>query len=640
MCGIAGVIARDPTRDVTAVLERLSGALAHRGPDASGSRFERGRSIGIGHRRLSIVDLACGLQPMTGEDGRVWVSYNGEIYNHRDVRRELESLGHTFRTNADTEVLVHGWEEWGTGLVERLNGIFAFAVFDGRKAGGELWLARDPVGVKPLYVGQTDGLWWFTSELAAARETGLVGDTLRSEAFDEFLVYRFVPSPGTFYPNAWKLPPSTLCRLALDDLPAGMPAFQPYVTSIRPAAIPVSEGEWEEALRDGLAAAVRRQLMADVPVGSLLSGGVDSTVVTRLMRDALPEPPATFGIGFASEPEGGELANARRAAQALGVPLTEVQVADADYRAAWPAHAARLGEPIANSGVLLVGMLCAEVRKTHKVVLTGQGADEPLGGYPRHAGERYYPLVRHLAPLLRRLPERVATSDRVRRVARLAAEPDEARRFTEILAVFSPAEAAALTRNGSDADALADPVRRALPDRADGDSLNRLLRADARLSLADDLLVVADHMSMAQSVELRVPFLDLEYFGLLERMPGHYKVSALGERKWLYRRAVAPLLPETIRDDLTGVRARIGRKLGFATPIDRWFGEWLRGDAEAYLTGAGARAIDHLDRNGIRTLIADVRDRGAPRTRQLLALFVLEAWLRGQGSPAGMEIEQ
>jgi asparagine synthase (glutamine-hydrolysing) len=629
VCGIAGVLARDAAADVTNVLDRLSSALAHRGPDASGTRFERGRSVGLGHRRLSIVDLACGLQPMTGEDGRVWVSYNGEIYNHLDVRRDLEALGHSFRTNADTEVLVHGWEEWGPRLVERLNGIFAFAIFDGRKGGGELWLARDPVGVKPLYVGQTDGRWWFTSELAAARDAGLVGAPLRAAAFDEFLVYRFVPSPGTFYPNAWKLPPSTLCRLSLDDLPVGMPAFQPYTTSIRPAAIPASSGEWEEALRDGLASAVRRQLMADVPVGSLLSGGVDSTVITRLMRDALPEPPAAFAIGFASEPDGGELANARRAAAALHVPLTEVRVADDEYRAEWPAHAGRLGEPIANSGVLLVGMLCAEVRKTHKVVLTGQGADEPLGGYPRHAGERYYSIAKHLQPLLRRLPEGLAASDRVRRVTRLASEPDEARRFTEILAVFSPREAAALTHSAVEPDALADPVRRALPDRDDGDSLNRLLRADARLSLADDLLVVADHMSMAQSVELRVPFLDLEYFGLLERMPGRYKVSALGERKWLYRRAVAPLLPAEIRRDLTGLGARLGRKLGFATPIDRWFGEWLNTDAETYLTGREARAMDYLSRDGVRALIASVRDRGAPRTRQLLALFVLEAWLRG-----------
>ncbi|HEX6645516.1 MAG TPA: asparagine synthase (glutamine-hydrolyzing) [Gemmatimonadales bacterium] len=632
MCGIAGIAAPDRSRDVTRVLERLTGALEHRGPDASGFRFERERSVGLGHRRLSIVDLACGAQPMTGEDERVWVSYNGEIYNHREVRRELESLGHSFRTNADTEVLVHGWEEWGPGVLERLNGIFALAVYDGRAGDGELWLARDPIGVKPLYVGVTDGLWWFSSELGAARAAGLLGEAYRREAFDEFLVYRFVPSPGTFYPNAWKLPPSTFCRVPLGGPAAGPPEFRSYTTALGPAQLPRTTGEWEEALRDGLRDAVSRQLMADVPVGSLLSGGVDSTVVTRLMRDALPEPPATFGIGFVEEPGEGELAPARRAAAALEVPFTGVRVREAEYLARWPAQIARMGEPIANSGVLLVGMLCAEVRKTHKVVLTGQGADEPLGGYPRHAGERFYPLARRLAPVLRHLPERVASSDRVRRMARLAAEDDEARRFTEILAVFSPREAVALTSHAIDPDALAEPVRRALPQGDHADSLNRLLAADARLSLADDLLIVADHMSMAESVELRVPFLDLEYFGLISRMPGRFKVSALGERKWLYRRAVAPLLPGELRSELTGLRARTGRKLGFATPIDRWFAEWLRGDAEAWLTGPSARIMDHLSRAGVRALIADVRDHGAPRSRQLLALHVLESWLRGDAA--------
>jgi asparagine synthase (glutamine-hydrolysing) len=635
MCGIAGVISGDARHDAAALAGRLSEALAHRGPDATAIHFERGRSVALAHRRLSIVDVACGAQPMTGEDGKVWVSYNGEIYNHVVLRSELERLGHRFRTRADTEVLVHGWEEWGPRLVERLNGIFAFAIWDGRDSAGagELWLARDPVGVKPLYCGLSGGTWWFASELGAAREAGLLGDRLRHEAFAEFLVYRFVPSPGTFYPNAWKLPPGSLCRLPVGALP-DEPRFQSYESAIGPSHLPRNEGEWMDALRDGLRSAVERQLMSDVPVGSLLSGGVDSTIVTGFMRDALPEPPTAFGIGFAEEPAGGELANARRAADALGVPLVEVAVREASYRAAWPRHAARLGEPIANSGVLLVGLLCAEVRKSHKVVLSGQGADEPLGGYPRHAGERYYPMARRLRGLLRLVPERFASSDRVERIRRLAGEPDEARRFAEILAVFSPREAAALSGGGVDPDALADPVRRALPRDDDDDSVNRLLRADARLSLADDLLTVADHMSMAESVELRVPFLDLEYLPLLERMPSRYKVSPLGGRKWLYRQAVAPLLPAAIRSELTGARARLGRKLGFATPIDRWFREWLHRDADAYLTGPGARAVEHLSRERIQGLIADVRDRGAPRTRQILALYVLEAWLRGT-PPAG-----
>ncbi|MGE5926905.1 MAG: asparagine synthase (glutamine-hydrolyzing) [Gemmatimonadota bacterium] len=628
MCGVGGAVARDRSSDVTGTLERLSASLAHRGPDAAGTHLFHGRSAGLVHRRLSIVDVACGAQPMPNEDRTVWVSYNGEIYNHRELRQELVSAGHVFRTHADTEVLVHGWEEWGPALLERLNGIYALALLDERPGHplAGVWLARDPVGVKPMYAGRARGLTWFSSELAAARSAGLVDERLRPEAFDEFLVYRFVPSPGTFYRDVWKLPPGTCCRIDPDA--EGMPVFRPFHPQFAPAAVPRSSGEWEEALRSELRASVERQLMADVPVGVLLSGGVDSTVIARLMRDALGEAPAAFAVGFAEEPEGGELAPARKAARALGIPLNEVLVHEAAYLERWPEHAGRLGEPIANSGVLLVGMLCAEVRKTHKVVLTGQGADEPLGGYPRHAAERHYPLARHLRPLLRLVPERVAGSDQVRRMQRIAGEEDEARRFTEILAVFAPREALALTGHAMDPGALAEPVRRVLPADGSDDGLNRLLAADARLSLADDLLIVADHMSMAESVELRVPFLDLRLLALVSSMPSRYKLSVLGARKWLYRRAVRQLLPPDVRRLQTGMTARFGRKLGFATPMNRWFTEWAGRSAGEYLLGPSARLPDFLASGEIRRLLEAVRA-GAPRSRQLLTLYVLESWLRG-----------
>src|SRR5437773_82994 len=278
MCGIAGAASRDAAFDVGPIVTRLTAALAHRGPDGEGFHFARGRSVGLGNRRLSIVDLPGGAQPIASEDERVWVTYNGEIYNHLDLRRELIALGHRFRTNADTEVLVHGFEAWGAELFGRLNGIFAFALLDGRSEPGDLWLVRDPAGVKPLYLGLTGETWWFASELAAAR-----------------------------------------------------------------------------------------------------SCGVDSTIVTGLMRDGLRQAPQAFAVGFKDERDG-ELAMARVAAAELGVPLREVQVSGADYVRAWLEQAATLGEPIANTGILLVGLLCRAVRETHKVVLTGQGADEPLGG--------------------------------------------------------------------------------------------------------------------------------------------------------------------------------------------------------------------------------------------------------------------
>ncbi len=631
MCGIAGVIGAGRAGDVTPIVERLTAALAHRGPDGSGFHFARGRSVGLGHRRLSIVDVEGGAQPMANEDDTVWVVMNGELYNHLDLRRELERLGHRFRTRADTEVLVHGWEEWGPQLLERVNGIYAFGLLDMRSGQASLWLARDPVGVKPLYVGLSGGNWWFASELAAARGAGLLGSELRREAFDEYLVYRFVPSPGTFHRNAWKIPPGHFCQLLLDELP-NEPVFTSFETVFTPGALPQSRGEWEEALRAGLTAAVRRQLMSDVPVGSLLSGGVDSTVVTGLMRDALDTAPAAFAIGFSGQKGLDELAAARRAAEVLQVPLTEVAVTEADYLAAWPRQVAALAEPIANSSALLLGLLCQAVKGKRKVVLTGQGADEPLGGYPRHVAARFYPFARALRSVLRALPERWLASDRVSRLRRIADTPEEASRFVETLAVFSPAEAVALTGHRSQLAALVEPVRKWLPAPNGGDAVNRLLMVDARLSLADDLLIIADHTSMASGVELRVPFLDLEFLALIEHMPGAYKISRLGERKWLYRAAVERLLPPALRPALTGWKGRTGRKLGFSTPLDTWFGKWRARDAEQFLLGPGAVAPHYLAGDAVRGLLNDATHGALPRERQLMSLYVLESWLRAEAS--------
>jgi len=280
-----------------------------------------------------------------------------------------------------------------------------------------------------------------------------------------------------------------------------------------------------------------------------------------------------------------------------------------------------MGEPIANSSALLVGLLCRTVRQSRKVVLTGQGADEPLGGYPRHTVERFGALVHATRGMFGLLPEGLLASDRVARLRRIADETEEARRFTETLAVFGAREAVALTGHSLDPDALSAPVRRWLPASGDGDSLNRLLLVDARLSLADDLLIVGDHMSMASSV-------DLELLALLERMPSRYKLSLLGERKWLYRRAVEPLLPVGVRRAGTGWRARAGRKLGFSTPLESWFRAWLARDAEAFLLGKAARVADFLKSDGVRGLVTQARDRGRPKSRQVMALYVLETWLR------------
>ncbi|HET9235068.1 MAG TPA: asparagine synthase (glutamine-hydrolyzing) [Candidatus Eisenbacteria bacterium] len=632
MCGICGIVGAHEEDDISRPLEQLTEALHHRGPDGGGIHYFRGRSAGLGHRRLSIVDLALGAQPMSGEDGRIWVSYNGEIYNYRALRAELVQLGYAFRTNADTEVVVQGFAAWGPKLFGRLNGIYAFALYDGRSDPGDLWLVRDPAGVKPLYLGRHRGAWWFASELDAARTVGCMDTDLRLDALDEYLVYRFIPSPGTPFRNTWKLPPGYYCRIPLDRLPEE-PRFERFETNFEPAVLPKTDDEWAEALRSGLAAAVERQLMSDVPVGVLLSGGVDSTAVSSVMRDRMPEPPQAFAVGFRGQAGVDELQAARASARALGLPLREVEVTSESYLEAWLRDVvSRVGEPISDYGSLLVALLCQEVRKTHKVVLTGQGADEPLGGYARHFAERLYPAARRLGPLLDILPERAGASDRVARTRRMARVSDRAQRFTEIMAVFAPSEVASLTGRNGDVDRFAAPVRRWLVEPANGDSLNALLTVDARLSLADNLLLLSDHMAMASSVEMRVPFLDLEFLALLERMPSRLKVSRFGDRKWLYRRSVAPLIPAELREPLLGRQARTGRKLGFSVPIEAWFKNWIQRDAESFLLGPEARLPQVMRADRLKSYLEMVRARRLSRSRQLMALFVLESWLRGPRS--------
>lgn len=632
MCGIAGAMSRQSGIAAVETTRALTNALAHRGPDGTGfwtdtaparalaaDELPPAARMVLGHRRLSIVDLEGGGQPLSNEDGFIWVCYNGEIFNAPELRRDLESKGHVFRSHADTEVLVHGWEEWGEAMFGRLNGMFAFAIADRRS--GEVRLVRDPVGVKPVYVGIRGDVTWWASELGAARETGIAGETIDRDALKLYLTFRFVPSPRSILEGVWKIPPGHFVRLRPEES-GQRPAFVAYESSIRSTAEPRGAAEWADAVTHGLEAAVRRQLMSDVPVGSLLSGGVDSSLVTMMMRDAMKTPPVAFGIGFSSHGESSELIAARLAAEKLGVPMIATEVADDDYLKAWPSSHRRAGEPIGNSSSLLLGLLCQTVGRTHKVVLTGQGADEPLGGYPRHMSERLYALGRRAPALSAAVAQRALGSDAGDRLLRVLHARDRAARYAEILAVLPSSEVDAIVPGGTPAAELArDAVARWIPDDAEHDSLNALLIVDARMSLADDLLLVADHFSMAASVELRVPFLDLELLELLDRMPSRYKVSWTGSRKWLYRKAALATLPPALSRSLGGFRNQRGRKVGFRTPVDRWFGTEGTLDQS---WGDQLSTVDALDAPLARAKY--MSGRGQRNVRQQLALYALAKW--------------
>jgi asparagine synthase (glutamine-hydrolysing) len=551
---------------------------------------------------------------MANEDRSVWVAFNGEIYNQLELRRKLERAGHRFRTRADTEVLVHGWEEWRDGLFGQLNGIFAFVLLDERTR--EVILVRDPLGVKPLYVGKRGKITWWSSELGAAREVGLAPEDLSPAGLKLYLIFGFVPSPETVFADVSKVPPGHFARLTAQH--AGeLPDFHRYTSKIASSAQPASRVEWQEALISGLEAAVDRQLMSDVPVASLLSGGVDSTLVTRMMARHLPYPPQTFGIGFESDGEKSEAVSARLAARELAVPYEGLLIEDDDYITAWPTAVRRVGEPIANSGALLVHLLCEQVGRTHKVVLTGQGADEPFGGYPRHMAERLHRIGRHARVLSRGVAGALLGAESADRLNRVLAAPDRVERYVQIFSVLPMTTVDALVPDGTGADELARAAVERWVD-GDADTLNELLRIDTRMSLADNLLIVADHLSMSSSVELRVPFLDLELVELVERMPSRYKVSLLGDRKWLYRHAAVRELPPGVRSRLSGPTVRLRRKRGFSTPLAAWF------ESEGGPLASEASWFEPLSRlDGLA--VAGVQDH-IHFARQRMALFSLATW--------------
>jgi asparagine synthase (glutamine-hydrolysing) len=632
MCGIAGLATNAPDAARTAQAFAATRSLHHRGPDETrlltvqagvanvvGPDAETvAADVVAGSCRLSIIDLEGGHQPMANEQSTVWVTYNGEIYNHMELRRELERLGHRFRTQADTEVLVHGWETWGVDLFPRLNGIFAFAIVD--LAQREVVLGRDPLGVKPLYIGTGEDATWWSSELAAAVDAGLADGALSNDAIRLFLTFRFVPSPYAVRERAWKVPPGSFVRLDLGKV-GREPQFQSYTSRIRSQLEPHSRREWRDALAAELEAAVTRQLMSDVPLASLLSGGVDSTLTTYFMRKHLAAAPESFAIGFSSDGAENEALQAAAAADELDVPLHARVLEDSDYAREWSALVSRFGEPTANTSSAMLHAICVDVGRTHKVTLCGQGADELLGGYPRHVAERVYRFCRRAPTVAGLVAARFFGEDGAERIRRLLAADDRLDRYVEIFAHIPPAEVDALLPGGSTHELARSIVAQWADAEPPADVLNELLRVDARMSLADDLLMVADLCSMYESVELRVPFLDLAFVELVERMPSRYKISSLGARKRLYGEAAAVRLPAASRRRLEPSLRPWRRKRGFSPPRGNPFVAASAADPTRSLTESDLFA---------KEAVARTLDHGGRRRDVLLALG---SWLAAQQVP-------
>jgi len=621
MCAIVGIVQLDPRERVGDVrLKRMRDVLHHRGPDGAGLWIEG--PVGLGHRRLAIVDVAGGHQPMANEDQTVWIVFNGEIYNHAELRPELEARGHRYRTRSDTETILHLYEEEGERCVERLRGMFAFAVWDRTRR--RLLLARDRLGIKPLYYARTDRELLFASEIKALLAASPIRAEFNEAVLPEYLATRFVAGEETFFRGIRKLLPGHTLSWSLAD---GFRERRYWRLPVTTDDSPVELQERASHLRTRLEGAVRSHLMSDVPLGLFLSGGLDSSGLAALMAPMVKEPIRTFSVGF-TEREANELPYARLAASSVGAEHREVIVSPEQFFKTLPRLIWHEDEPIAFDSSVPLYFVSRLAQEHVKVVLTGEGADELFLGYPwyrvslwnERLGGPYWRLVPQMlrekvSGVIKRLP------NPVRRYAErsfLALHPGPRGLFYENFAVFPEALQRTLVRDKGILTAR-DPYAVGLRcfTEHSGGILERMSHADLQTYLVE-LLMKQDQMSMAASVESRVPYLDHELVEHVVTIPSQYKLHGW-QTKAILRESLRDLVP---REILTR------KKMGFPVPLGRWLRGPYRSVVEEFVLGPRTLQRKLFQPSELMRLVEEHRTGTRNHAVRLWLLVNLEVWQR------------
>ena len=597
-------------------LDHMTDAMSHRGPDDRGVYVEAG--VAIGARRLSIIDVEGGHQPFSNEDHRIWAAQNGELYNHNELRSELEGRGHRFASRCDTEILPHLYEEHGVAFAERLRGKFGIVVWDGRRR--RCVVARDRLGIKPMYWAQVGDLVVFASELKSLLASGLVQPELDLEAIDAYLALGFVPGPRTPLRGVFKLMPAH--RLVID--PAGVRVERYWEHPLPDPDRSIGLEEHAERLLAGLDEAVRIRLMSDVPLGAMLSGGLDSSLIVALMARATSAPVRTFSVGFAEDRDGNELSDARYVADLFGCEHHELELSFTDQTVDLADLAWHMDEPLADLSALGFHALCQLASRHVTVALAGQGADELLGGYRKHQAASLVGMWQHLPAGVRSQALRLQTlaPRRTRRAAATLAAPDPAARLLAMSGSIQGELRGRLVR-GPLAALPGDAALRAVSSHLGGMGdapLPATLYLDAQLGLVDDMLHYFDRTSMAYSLEVRVPFLDHHLVELCARIPPEFKVRRL-RTKHVLKVAARQLLPDRIVDK---------RKIGFFKPaVGAWLRAQLDGQVAEYLLDTAPAYAEIIDRSEVARMVALHRNGQSPGgSRAIITLLMLEVWLR------------
>jgi asparagine synthase (glutamine-hydrolysing) len=622
MCGIVGIVRNDKSDIDQALLGRMCAAIRHRGPDDDG--FYVNGPVGLGMRRLAIIDLKSGQQPIHNQDRTAWIVFNGEIYNYRELRDKLEKLGHSFYTNSDTEAIVHAYDQYGTDCPNHLRGMFAFAIWDERTQ--ELFIARDRVGKKPLLYAQVNGQFIFGSEFSALLQHPDIGKEIDFEALNQYLSFMCVPAPLTAYQAIRKLEPGHSLRYCKGEI-----RIERYWQPDFSKKLDISEQEAGERTIEILREAVRVRLMSEVPLGAFLSGGIDSSAVVALMAEESSKPVKTFSIGF-EEQDFSELHHARRVAEHVGADHHEFIVRP-DALEVLPILVEHYGEPYADSSAIPTYYVARETRKHVTVALNGDGGDESFAGYERYAAMRLAERYHRIPAVLREsvvrqaielMPSSETKRSRIRDVKRFvqSASLPKVERYLRWVSVFdSQAKQDLLTENFSrqtqsnSAAGMLDPWFA----RANGSGIvDAALLADIMTYLPNDLLVKVDIATMANSLEARSPFLDHHVIEFAASLPEKFKLRGL-TTKYLLKQILRKLLPAENLDR---------RKMGFGVPIGHWFRGKLQPLLRETLLSQASLKRGLFRPEAVKRLVEVHTRSERDYSPQLWTLLMLELWFQ------------
>jgi asparagine synthase (glutamine-hydrolysing) len=619
MCGICGILSLDCHPIDEIILHRMTIAMKHRGPDGSGTYYDK--KVGFGHRRLSIIDIGGGSQPIKNENDDVIVIFNGEIYNYIELRERLKKKGHEFKTLSDTEVIVHGYEEWGVDCVKYFNGMFAFAIWDVQRR--RLFLARDHLGIKPLYYTVLSNELLFASEIKALLQHAECPREVDLNSLADLFTYRYVPSPKTLFKNIFKLCPGhyMLCENG-EFLEKRYWNKIPVIDKVTNYSKLIDE--YQELLED----AIRLQLRSDVPVGLFLSSGIDSNAILAIMNKYVSNDILTFTVGFEDGEKTNETSDARVMAARFSTNHKEMMITAGDYEKYYEHYLWDLEEPVGNESAAAFYFVSKMASEHVKVALTGQGADEPWAGYQRHLGAKlsglYCKLPNSVTGLLERLMPLIPRNERLKRGVLSLSEPNTLKRFVKIYSfytddmrnkLFQGWLTEELSRNAYDSGEV---LRNLQSDVNDLDPLSQICYIDTRSNLPDDLLMVNDKTSMANSIETRVPFLDYRLVEFIEAIPPGLKIHGF-EGKYLHKKAVEKWLPKEMI---------YKKKKGFANPVDKWLRGRMKQCVEDCLMSKDSAVNKYFDQSYMKKIVTAHEQRREDYMRHIYLLVSFELWNR------------